>query len=280
MVSRRVAVPLGLGILALFAVVAAATRGHSGGTGRTGSASARDVSYLVSTYLVLAAATAAFVVFLIVTRKAPLPQQKPRRDLRSLLFFLFAIALVFGLLQLRHVKPRHEGTKAQPSGFHSPTPSQLERRRRKQSGPLHFTWIPLVVLGSLAGAGAVAYVVRRKRRPGIRKPLAVAAELERIVDDALDDLRRERDPRRAVIAAYARMESLLAAHGLARHPAEAPFEYLPRVLAELRAGSRSAFELTALFERAKFSHHAIEPELKEEAIAALETVRDKLREAA
>ena len=84
----------------------------------------------------------------------------------------------------------------------------------------------------------------------------------------------------AVIAAYARMETLLGARGLPQRPAEAPFEYLPRVLAELRASSGSAFELTALFERAKFSHHAIDTELKEEAIVALETVRDELREAA
>jgi hypothetical protein len=35
--------------------------------------------------------------------------------------------------------------------------------------------------------------------------------------------------------------------------------------------------LTALFERAKFSHHEIGSELKEEAIEALVAVRDELR---
>ena len=280
MVSRRTAVPLGLGVVALFALVAAATRGHSTGTGQTGHASASEISYLISTYLVIAAATVGFVLFLLLTRRAPLPQHRRRSDVRSLLFFVVMFALVFALVQLRHLHPRHGLIKNPPQAFHSPTPQQLQKRAGKKTPPLYFSWLPLIVLGSLGGAAVLAGVVIRKRRPGFREPLRVTAELERILDDALDDLRRERDPRRAVIAAYARMESLLAAHGLPRHPAEAPFEYLPRVLAELQAGSRSAFELTALFERAKFSHHAIDSELKEEAIEALETVRDELREAA
>jgi hypothetical protein len=33
-----------------------------------------------------------------------------------------------------------------------------------------------------------------------------------------------------------------------------------------------------LFERAKFSPHAIDAQMKEEAIAALESLRDELRE--
>lgn len=279
MVSRRTAVPVGLGFVALFALVAAATRGHPGGAGRPGGASARTLSYLFSTYLVLAAATVVLVVFLVVTRRVALPNRKGRSDVRSLLFFLFALGLVFALVQLRHFRPRHAAQKTTPIGLHSSTPKQLERPARKKPAPLRFTWVPLIVLGSLAGAGAFAYVAFRNRRPGLA-PAPVTAELERILDEALDDLRQEGDPRRAVIAAYARMESLLGARGLPRRPAEAPFEYLPRVLAELRASSGAAFELTALFERAKFSHHAIDTELKEEAIVALETVRDELREAA
>lgn len=279
MISRRSAVPLGLAILALFAVVAAATSGHTGGTGATGHASARQLSYLISAYLVVAAATAVLMVFLLVTRRVPVPARKPRRDLRSLLFFLVAIGLVVGLLQLRYFHNLHLRSQTAP-GVQVPTLAQPKDRQDKKTPPLHFTWIPLVVLGSLGGAGALVYLVYRRRRPGFREPLPVTAELERILGDALDDLRRERDPRRAVIAAYARMESLLAARGLARREAEAPFEYLPRVLAELRAGSGSAFELTALFERAKFSHHTIGADLKEDAIVALATVRDELREAA
>ena len=37
-----------------------------------------------------------------------------------------------------------------------------------------------------------------------------------MLDETLDDLRNEADPRKAVIAAYARMEKILAGHGLGR----------------------------------------------------------------
>jgi hypothetical protein len=96
------------------------------------------------------------------------------------------------------------------------------------------------------------------------------------VDESLDDLRAEPDPRRAVIAAYARLERVLAAHGLPRKPSEAPFEYLTRMLTNLLVSDRAARALTDLFERAKFSQHAVGPEMKEQAIDALETVRDDL----
>ncbi len=101
---------------------------------------------------------------------------------------------------------------------------------------------------------------------------AVAA----IIDDTLEDLRNETDPRRAVVAAYARMERVLAVHGLPRDRAEAPAEYLERALEELSASASSASRLTRLFEWARFSDHPVEPGMKEQAITALEAVRDEL----
>ena len=79
-----------------------------------------------------------------------------------------------------------------------------------------------------------------------------------------------------MIAAYARLERVLAAHGLPRKPAEAPTEYLGRMLSELSVSDRAARALTDLFERAKFSQHAVGAEMKDEAIDALQTVRDDL----
>ena len=106
-----------------------------------------------------------------------------------------------------------------------------------------------------------------------------AAELATIVDATLDDLRAEADPRRAVIAAYAQMEATLARHGLPRERSEAPFEYLSRMLRELRVRAASALALTELFERARFSDHVIDAAMKNEAIDALLAVRDDLRPA-
>ena len=91
--------------------------------------------------------------------------------------------------------------------------------------------VPLIVAG-VALAAMIAIVVaqlvadRRRRRP----PKTPAERLVELLDDTLEDLEREPDPRRAVIGAWARMEAGLAAVGLPRHPSEAPFEYAARVL--------------------------------------------------
>jgi hypothetical protein len=154
--------------------------------------------------------------------------------------------------------------------------------------------VPWIVAG-VALAAMVAVVAaqlaadRRRRRP----PKTPAERLVDLLDDTLEDLEREPDPRRAVIAAWARMERGLAAAGLPRHPAEAPFEYAARVLeaalvptgqgtlsgfpGPLRPGS--VHRLTGLFERAKFSQHRIGEGDRSQAIAALRAVRRDLAEA-
>ncbi|HEV2894968.1 MAG TPA: DUF4129 domain-containing protein [Actinomycetota bacterium] len=140
--------------------------------------------------------------------------------------------------------------------------------------------VPLIVAG-VALAAMIAIVVaqlaadRRRRRP----PKTPGERLVELLDDTLEDLEREPDPRRAVIGAWARMEAGLAAAGLPRHPSEAPFEYAARVLESALARPDSVHRLTGLFERAKFSHHTIGQADRDQAIAALRAVRQELAEA-
>jgi len=138
----------------------------------------------------------------------------------------------------------------------------------------------LIVLALLAVVGVAWYRAGRSRR---RRPTTGASPLfpplANVLEETLDDLRAEANPRRAVIAAYARMERSLGAYGLARSPAEAPDEYLARILADLDVSRRSTSRLTALFARAKFSTHDVGVEMKQDAINALEAVRDELRAA-
>ena len=100
------------------------------------------------------------------------------------------------------------------------------------------------------------------------------------LDESLDDLRNEPDLRRAIIAAYARMETAFGLAGIPRRPSEAPTEYMERALTAIDASAPAAHRLTVLFEWAKFSHHEPEPEMRDEAIDALVAVRDELREPA
>ena len=98
-----------------------------------------------------------------------------------------------------------------------------------------------------------------------------------MLEETLDDLRAEADPRRAVVAAYARLERVLAANGVPRRAAETPDEYLQRVLDGLDVSSDAVERLTRLFVRAKFSAHEVDSTMKEDAIGALEQVRGELR---
>ena len=144
-----------------------------------------------------------------------------------------------------------------------------------------FAWLSVIIVVGLAAAAVVAYVIAQRRSTrAARDEMALAEELAGALDDSLDDLRAETDPRRAVIAAYARLERVLAAHGAARRAASTPEEYLARVLHDLEIDARAVRRLTDLFSWAKFSQHAVDVGMKEEAIEALEHVRDELREAA
>ena len=149
-----------------------------------------------------------------------------------------------------------------------------------REGRAGFDWGPVIVVGSitlvvLAALGFWALQHRRQRTAA--KPAIPAAEFAAAVERTIADLRAEPDPRRAVIAAYAQMEQALGLAGLPRDPSEAPREYLGRVLPQVGAGADSVGRLTSLFERAKFSPHAIDETMKEEAISALESLRDDLQ---
>ncbi len=103
-----------------------------------------------------------------------------------------------------------------------------------------------------------------------------AEELSEAVTASLDDLRSEPDPRRAVIAAYRRMESALADVGLPRRAWEAPREYSGRAHTNLELSVRPLRQLTSLFERARFGRETVGEPLREEAIASLSALRQEL----
>jgi hypothetical protein len=140
------------------------------------------------------------------------------------------------------------------------------------------SWLDIAaVLALLAGGG----VLLIRRRPP-QSPIAAATQSHGVtvaLDQSIDDLRSDPDVRRAVIAAYARMERALGAAGIPRSPAETPAEYLQRSLAALDASAGAAARLTDLFEHAKFSHHQPTPDMREHAIWALLAIRDELTDA-
>jgi Domain of unknown function (DUF4129) len=216
-------------------------------------------------------------------RRSPLPAPVRRRrtfPALALTLSLFAVLLLmserfhwrFDLSRLRRPPAATTTAPTTPSGVGN-TPQASNRRPHEP----RFQIVPfLVVLGAAGAAFAALYAAEKRRKQRLPREAPIADELAEALDETLEDLREESDPRRAVIAAYARMERVLAGHGIPRSRFEAPHEYLARVLSDLTHGGRGAERLTALFERARFSTHAIEPAMKDEAIAAVEQLQAEL----
>ena len=128
----------------------------------------------------------------------------------------------------------------------------------------------------LLGIVALTLAIRWRRSDAADRVEAVddrRGRTEQAAEVGLDALRREPDPRRAIIAAYAAMERSLSGAGLGRHHWEAPIEYLRRVLAEALGAREDVQTLTHLFELAKFSHHPVDEQMRSAAIGALERIR-------
>lgn len=161
-----------------------------------------------------------------------------------------------------------------PSPTSQALPSSVPGRGLSGDDP---GWIPFVVVGSLLAGLAVAIVVRSELARRRRAALTGPRQLADLLEGTLADLEDEPDPRRAVIAAWIRMEGGLAAAGLPRRAAEAPLEYVARVLELANVRPASIRRLADLFERAKFSQHSIDEGMRAAAIEAVTTIRAELQ---
>ena len=283
--ARRTFVVL-LFLLVLLATVAVASSGDtpvSTGSARRPADAFLDV--LVSLFFVAMAAGTVLVVALLLFRQVAQKElermgvKRPRRSAlaSSVAFFVVALLIGVGLRELRD-----DNTRTGPRVPRGPNAQQTEPDRANGAYQPEFATIPVLVVVGIGAAGAtaafLAYRARRRRLgDGTEGPLPLV--LADVLDETLDDLRAEADPRKAVIAAYSRLERTLGAYGLPRRPSEAPDEYLARILVDLEVSARSVELLTALFARAKFSQHEVRAQMKEEAIEALETARGELRAA-
>jgi Domain of unknown function (DUF4129) len=119
---------------------------------------------------------------------------------------------------------------------------------------------------------------RRRTAPELEpaQPENDVALARQAIDAALLPLREPADSRAAVIEAYARMEAVLAERRLGRRAAEAPREYLERVLVARGVAETSLTSLTELFEEARFSRHPISESSSRRAASELAAVRAAL----
>ena len=275
---------LGLGLLVLLSVVAFASRSGIGHRSHAGP-SQGYVNYAMTVFLilfVLMIPVALYAFAIRVRERASVGARKTlRQRLRSYtIVFGILFLITFASYRLRHSAP-HLFQHFNPWGSRGATGllGHGRGRAKPQVQPTfewNVLWVAIVVLTSTAGF--IYYRWRAgKLMDAAREPqLTVSEDVAAGITDAIDDLEAEPDARRAVIAAYARMEGVLGRNGFLRVPSETAIEYLRRVLLGLTSRGDAVTRLTALFEQAKFSRNEIDATMKQDAIGSLREIRDGL----
>lgn len=281
--TARLAMVAG-GLLVLLAVVAFASRsgfGHSSNA----APSPQFVSYAFTAFLILFVLAIPFVVytFLLQMREGKIARKSLKRRLLANLLTIVVFSLI--AFVILYIKAHHWHI------FHANLSHLKNARNALKKSPHAKTgnyqpafewslfWV-MVAAGAIVASALYIQHRRRKRLPGVPLGLGptIAEDLAQTIGGAIEDLEAESDPRRAVIAAYARMEGVLARHGLRRRPSETPVEYMRRVLTDLTSRGDAVERLTTLFEQAKFSTHEIDLGMKADAIGALRQIRDDLQQ--
>jgi hypothetical protein len=115
---------------------------------------------------------------------------------------------------------------------------------------------------------------RRRRRDNQPR---TAEELVAALDAGLEELSdTDRDPRRAVIACWVRLEQAAAAAGTPRHPGDSPTDLVGRLLREQQVDARVLAALLEVYRQARYATHTVDDEMRRQARSALERLRADL----
>jgi uncharacterized membrane protein YidH (DUF202 family) len=278
--SPSILLPALLVVALLGVVVIAATGSTPTGSNRSRSPSHVFVDTFFTLSLVLMAGAAILMIYGLTQRREIAEQMALRKKRRRFGFTSF-LAIVLAFTAVAYFRLKANGVnlnRGERAGQTSPRQT-LPGDDTLRDYHANFAWLPLLVIAALALASYAAWRLSRKRRAEPEDDESMAETLAQAIESTLGDLRAERDPRRAIIAAYARMERALAAFGVPRRRPETQQEYLERILGGLEVDTEAVRRLTDLYTQAKFSQHEVGAAMKEEAIETLEHVRDELRAA-
>ena len=273
---------LAAGIVGLLVLVAIAARGGHPGT--NGDVATRAVPDSVQDGLVTIMAVVyviAIVAIIFGLHRYPNRFRDPhsRWFLNfALVLLLMLIATAIGYYAIGHAYNRSKDARQRTAGIPGSTTNGGFRSTAVPAREAHFQWPLAAGIGGLILLAGVWVYVRTRRELAPRDiDATLESDLAAAIETTIEDLRSERDARKAVIAAYALMERTLTSHGLPRNRAETPMEYLGRILRALHVRESAVRTLTSLFEYAKFSRHDIDAVMKEDAIVALVAVRDDVQ---
>jgi Domain of unknown function (DUF4129) len=141
--------------------------------------------------------------------------------------------------------------------------------------------VALVLMAGLGALGVVLWMYLGGRMAewwvGPSAQARAGEGLAEAVEESLESLRREPDPRRAIILCYRRLEQALAGSGLARAPWKTPTEFLRETLRRVALPSDAVTILTRLFEVSRFSHHPVGPAERDTAVGSLVEIKAALK---
>jgi hypothetical protein len=149
------------------------------------------------------------------------------------------------------------------------------------------------LLTVLCAAAVLALVVTLlwfalRDRLSVRKAVPEVADPEQVrrrvreqvraaVDEGLSDLDvSDTDPRRAVIACWARLEVAAEAAGTPREPGDTSTELVERLLTEHAITASVLAGFAEVYREARFATHVVDVQMREQARTALLQVRDEL----
>ncbi|HEX9999924.1 MAG TPA: DUF4129 domain-containing protein [Actinoplanes sp.] len=207
------------------------------------------------------------------------------------LLFGTALAAIRSSPQLDQIAQDAEPTKAPllPPTAPTATTGAPQPPEAAQGLPDWIGTVALYVLGGVAIlvlALAIYALVRDRmrrqaRRAGRGRQVVnqprTAEELVAALDAGLEELSdTDRDPRRAVIACWVRLEQAAAAAGTLRHPGDSPTDLVGRLLNEQRVDGRVLAALLDVYRQARYASHTVDDQMRQQAVSALQRLRADL----
>jgi hypothetical protein len=269
------------GVAAALVVVSAATRAGSGqpskppgwSTVSSAAGHAANGTVLALAPVFMLAGVLAILAGQVLARRVRAEQQRlnPSSRWKRVLRWASIIATVIGIEYLVRAGIVHLPAVHLPTLGGGSTPPHGGGAHAASGRASTTDWTVAIVIWIALVVGLVILIRHHlNRRRAVAVAPAITGDPDRGID--YDRLRGIADPREAVIATYAEMERTLAGRRMARDPSEAPREYLGRIVHGLRRSAAAAGRLTWLYERARFSHHAVDSAMRGAAIESLSDV--------
>lgn len=136
----------------------------------------------------------------------------------------------------------------------------------------------------VAGLAWYALRVRMRRRTPDEDddddegaPAHTAEDVVAALDAVLVELSdADRDPRRAVIACWVRLEQAAAAAGTPRHPGDTPTDLVSRLLRAHRVSADVLATFADVYREARYATHVVDEAMRNQARSALRRLRAEL----